>query len=95
MNYRLSQKAEQDLLDIRKYTIKNYGKKQAKNYLKKIKEKLEFISNNPEAGILREETVINYSSINVEKHVIFYKKTKGFIAIARILHQKMDVKTYI
>jgi toxin ParE1/3/4 len=48
--YKLRQTAIDDLREIGKYTLENYGKTQRDKYLDGLKERFELLSNNPNFG---------------------------------------------
>jgi len=50
MKYRLSRKAEEDLLEIWLYTLETWPKVQADRYLNLIFDEIEFLSINPKTG---------------------------------------------
>lgn len=89
--------AEEDLIAITEYTIKNWGIRQADKYNLDIENTYQIIKENP-FNLLsksRENILNNLRSINVGKHAIFYRiiddKT---IEILRILHLSMDFKRH-
>ncbi len=90
-DYRLTPTAKSDLLEIWKYTIKNWGGKQAEKYLLDIETKLEQLAANPELGRQRPEISPGYNSFPVKKHIIFYLHSGNHIDIIGVLHKKMDI----
>jgi toxin ParE1/3/4 len=89
--YRLAKAAQDDLREIRDYTRISWGDKQARHYLSEIKECFETLVKNPELGKSRDEVREGLRSINVGRHVIFYRVGDSAIEVARILHGRMDV----
>ena len=53
--YILAPEAKQDLADIKRYLTREAGARVAKSTLKKIKDAIVFLGNNPGAGHLRED----------------------------------------
>ncbi len=80
------------MLAIWKYTIENWGEKQAEKYLLEIETKLEQLAANPELGKQRPEINPGYNSFPVEKHIIYYLHSGDSIDIIGILHGRMDMK---
>ncbi len=95
--YRISKKAERDLLDIWQYTLDNWSKEQANKYLKAILETFEQIGKTPfEIGRSCDYIRIGYRKQKVGKHIIFYKiSNTNIVLISRILHEKMDFERHI
>ena len=89
-----TKKAKIDLEEIWEYTYETWSEKQAdKNYNELIK-KCHEIKKDFEQG--RDYSILfpNLKGYKVSKHIIFYRLLeKGkTIEIARILHEKMDLK---
>jgi toxin ParE1/3/4 len=89
--YRLAKAAQDDLKEIKNYTLITWDGKQAQHYLSEIKDCLETLVINPKLGKSRDEICIGIRSIGVGRHVIFYRVGKTDIEVARILHGRMDV----
>jgi len=87
--FKVSDKANNDLFEIGYYTQNKFGIKQRNKYLDSIAEKFQYLSNEPELGSLRDKIRKNYYSYIVGKHTIFYKKYSYGIRIIRVLHQSM------
>lgn len=90
-DYRLTPAAKSDLIDIWNYTVNTWGEVQAEKYLLEIQTALEHLAANPEIGKQRPEIAIGYYSFPVEKHMIFYLCSNGFIDIIAVLHGRMDI----
>jgi toxin ParE1/3/4 len=87
----LSRLARADLEDIRRYTIKTWGRAQWLVYYRKLVQGFEFIARNADAGRDRSLFAPGMRSLNCEKHVIFYQRldaAKGAPVVLRIVHQK-------
>jgi toxin ParE1/3/4 len=92
-NYRISEKAVEDLENIWLYTLNKWSKEQADRYYRLIINEIEFIAENFMSGKSAENIRKGYRSSVVKSHLIFYKKaSNGVVEIIRILHQRMDVK---
>ena len=93
VDYVLSNRAKNDLIDIWQYTFNRWSRKQADFYTRKLLDACAFISTAPEfVGISYEQVLSGYKAFLVGKHLIFYKILNGKVFIARILHQRMDVE---
>ncbi|WP_435139267.1 type II toxin-antitoxin system RelE/ParE family toxin [Formosa sp. A9] len=94
--YKLTNKAVEDLTSIWEYTTDKWSEKQADKYFEMLLENCQEIADNPNAGK-------NYTGIKNElfgvkskRHIIFYRKSVNEpIEITRILHERMDLKNRI
>lgn len=93
-DYRLSKAAENDLLQIREYTLEKWGKEQVKLYLTELATEFKQLSLAPAMGRLRAEIDDSVRSFQVRQHIIFYRQTKTGIEIARVLHETMDLERH-
>jgi len=90
-----SKKAERDLINIAKYTIKNFGKKQSESYKADILFCLNRLVKNPEIGRSANHFRPNLKRYNFKMHSIFYETQKNGIFIVRVLGQKMDFRRHL
>lgn len=91
MSYRLSPSAERDLFDIWDYTITTWGEQQAERYLQRLDARFMSLAEEPSRGKLRTDILPDYYSYHEGRHIIFYTIHDSEIAIARILHERMDL----
>ena len=92
--YLLSESAQQDIISIRDYTMKTWGKEQAGKYLTQLKQRLEWLAENPALGSRRDEIKEGYISFPEGRHVIFYRSAEGGIEVMGIVHQSEDIDTH-
>jgi toxin ParE1/3/4 len=93
--YILSPQAEQSLIQISDYTLKNYGESQRKKYLKQLRDKMRLASKNPDGGQKRDDIKAGYYSIRAEKHYIYYRDGNIHIEIIDVLHQSMEPRLHL
>ena len=95
VNYNYSFEARDDLKEIYKYTLINFGIKQAKDYMAKITGNLILVANKTLQG--RNADILKHGLRKIESgsHVIFYLQKANYIFVVRVLHQSMDVKQHI
>lgn len=93
--YKLSKKAEHDLIAIWNYTFDQWGETQADDYLQTIQSAIRLLVENPQMGKSREALRMAYRSHYQNKHVIFYRPTHYGIRVVRILHQSMDSERHL
>lgn len=93
MTYELTAVARQDIRDINRYTVKQWGKKKAIAYISALYERFDWLGANPHFGKKRTDIKKRLMSYQEGSHVIFYRiDAQGRVAILRILHQRMDFK---
>ena len=91
--YRISKQAINDLNNIWIFTFEKWSKEQADRYYDLIIQEIEYIADNFAAGKSAENFRKNYRVTGIKSHLIFYRKVQNdIVEIARILHQRMDVK---
>lgn len=91
MKYRLSKSAANDLAEIWDYTAQTWGDAQAERYLNKLESRFLDLAAEPSKGRVRADIDLGYLSYRQGKHLIFYRAFENGIAIARILHERMDI----
>jgi len=90
--YRLSNKAEQDLLSIGRYTLKHWGVRQRNFYIQQLDACFSHLAENPMVGTTCDFIAGGYRKLPQGRHVIFYKQSQtGIVEIMRILHKSMDI----
>ena len=90
-SYHLSPEAKKDLLNIRAYILKKWGKQQAQKYIDALEKRCDELAQSPHMGLERPEIKPGYRSIAGGKHVIFYRVGDSGIEILRIPHGRMDI----
>jgi toxin ParE1/3/4 len=93
-NYRLSRAAQEDLWQIKSYSLTTWGKKQTQNYLATIESTLEKLTLSPKSGKNRDDLMVGLRSFCVKQHVIFYRCNQEELEVIRILHGRMDIPAY-
>ena len=95
-NYKLTKKAAGDLRKIWNYTVDTWSENQADLYYRMLLDYCQKIAD----GKVKGKTYVGIYSgllgIKSGKHVIFYRQmTKDRVEIARILHDRMDLRRRI
>lgn len=83
MAYRLTLRAERDLMDIYRYTLVTFGEGQAEKYLRELDGVFGLLSQYPDMG--KQFDGVTHQFVH-GKHVILYRSQSGLIVIGRILH---------
>ena len=95
-NYKLTNKAVEDLEDIWEYTIEMWSERQAEKYYSMLVDSFEEIAYKPAIGKTYSEITENLLGFKAGKHIIFYRTiNKNYVEITRILHEQMDLKNRI
>ncbi len=98
MTITLSNRAQNDLDEIREYTVKQWGREQWLKYYRGLVSAFEVIAENPEKGRARNLFYPDMRSVNYERHVVFYKRIKANDnepVILRIVHQKRNMPVLV
>lgn len=94
--YKLTNKAVEDLTEIWNYTFDKWSEKQADRYYNMLLDNCQDIANNPDLGKNYEGIANELLGLKVNRHIIFYRKRINKpIEITRILHERMDLKNRI
>lgn len=94
MSIKLSDLALQDLEEVRRYTLKHWGREQWLRYYRGLVSAFEQIEQFPQLGRPRDLFLQGMRSVNYEKHIIFYAPIRaagGAIVVLRILHQQQHL----
>jgi toxin ParE1/3/4 len=87
--FRLTRRAEADLLSLGAYTLRTWGKTQAIRYLHELEACCQALAKNPDLGRKCDEVRPGLRRMEHGRHVVFYRKERGGILVSRILHQRM------
>lgn len=94
-NYQLTNKADDDLVQIYGYGIENFGLIHAQTYLASLADRFEYLANQPEFGRTADELFPGLRRSAIEKHVIFYVMEDDGILIVRVLREEMDFARHL
>ncbi|MCR4379066.1 MAG: type II toxin-antitoxin system RelE/ParE family toxin [Rhodospirillales bacterium] len=86
--YRLSHAAESDLLEIARYTVRQFGQIQAKTYRDGFAECFALIAKNPKMGREQDHIRLGLRRHDHKSHAIYYIETDAGVLIVRILHER-------
>jgi len=92
-NFRVTNKAVEDLTNIWNYTFDNWSDSQADIYYLLLIENCKEIASNPELGKNYTGISKNLKGLRAGQHIIFFRKIEeNSVEIIRILHEQMDLK---
>lgn len=89
--FRVTPRAFEDLKNIGRYTLTQWGRNQRDAYLRGLDARFAWLAQNPALGRARDEIAGGYRSYPHESHIIFYVVRNGGIDIIGLLHQAMDI----
>jgi len=93
-NYKIREKALEDLESIWLYTLDTWSEEQANHYLNLIFQEIELISSNKQSGISIQKVREGYFYTKVKSHLIFYI-ISDTVEVVRVLNQKMDLGKHL
>lgn len=94
--YKLTNKAVEDLPKIWDYTFEVWTEKQADKYYHELISSCQEIAENPKLGKNYDGISKQLLGIKANRHIIFYRTlNKDYVEITRILHDRMDLKIRI
>ena len=91
----LAPKAQQDFIDILRYTGEKWGPNQLLVYRGKLDDALQAISASPRTGHSRIDLPPTHLAYPVGSHVIVYRVYADSVGIVRILHQRMSLGRHV
>ncbi len=93
-SFRITPRAFEDLKNIGRYTLRQWGRDQRDVYLRELDARFAWLARHPLSGRKREEVAPGYRSFPHEAHIIFYLIREGGIEIIGLPHQAMDIPGY-
>lgn len=93
--YRLTEKAAEDLNSIYIYTFQKFGELKADSYLMGLNEKLTELANNPELAVAVDDIREGYRKALYQMHAVYFLKQNSSILVVRVLHQQMKPSLHI
>jgi toxin ParE1/3/4 len=92
--FKITPRARDDLINIGRYTERQWGKSQRNAYLHDFEERFRWLAENPRLGKHRSDVTEGYYSYPQGQHVIFYLIGQGGIEVIGIPHKEMDIVSY-
>jgi toxin ParE1/3/4 len=87
--------AAQDIDRLLDDSLRKFGADQTEKYFESLRECLNMLSNNPQAGTGVDQIRQGYRYFPHESHVIFYQQSEFGIFVVRILHKRMDALSWL
>lgn len=92
--YRITPRAFEDIKNIGRYTLRQWGRSQRDIYLRGLDARFTWLAENPQAGRRRDEIALGYRSFAHEAHIVFYLISDDAIDIIGVPHQAMDIPSH-
>jgi toxin ParE1/3/4 len=94
--FKLTNKAVEDLSKIWDYTFEVWSENQADKYYEMLISSCQEIADNPLLGKNYDGITQNLFGMRTNRHIIFYRTlNESYVEITRILHERMDLKKRI
>ena len=87
--------ARADLKGIWRYSYEHWGAEQADRYLVALEAGILKLALNPLLGKARDYIRPGYRSIQIARHVVYYRKRGAIIEIVRVLHERMEPGSHL
>lgn len=91
----ISNRAENDLREIWRWSFEQFGEAQADHCLEELDSEIRACGSDPEDGKERDDVRPGYRSKLVRKHVVFYTFSDDAVLIQRVRHGSMDPPRHI
>jgi toxin ParE1/3/4 len=88
-SYQLTPDAQADLIEIRRYTLTQWGASQSQKYLSDLRKTLKLLAATPTLGKSRPEITAGAFSFPYISHVIYYLHEGETIWVFAVLHKRM------
>ncbi|MCI5046004.1 MAG: type II toxin-antitoxin system RelE/ParE family toxin [Aquisalinus sp.] len=93
--YSLSQKADNDLASLLRYSYQEYGEERTDNYLMGLMEAFDSIGNFPNLGGDASYIRSGLRKYVSQRHTIYYRRQEDGARIIRILGPGQDAETHL
>jgi toxin ParE1/3/4 len=90
VSFRLSTRADADILEIVAYTVKRFGIEQGRRYHDGLKRTFQVLAEHPAKGRAADDIAPGLRRWNYQSHVVFFRLDRDGVVIVRVLHQAMD-----
>jgi toxin ParE1/3/4 len=88
-NYHFTPDAQSDLIEIRRFTLQQWGSAQSLKYLSELRKTIRLLAETPSLGKSRPEVGTNVLSFPYVSHVIYYVMHEQQLVIFGVLHKRM------
>jgi len=92
MRFVVTDPARDDLKEIGRYGRRTWGAEQSRAYLRLIIKVFAQVMIHPGRGRRQEHLSADLRRLNVREHAVFYATRGEDVVIARVLHQRADIR---
>lgn len=89
LQYDISVDAKSDIAEIKRYTLKVWGKEQWQLYSNQLRKTMLMLAKNSHSGIFCKEIRSDFYRFPLKNHSIYFKRSGGRITIVRVLQNSM------
>jgi toxin ParE1/3/4 len=93
--YRLTDRARVDLLDIYDFTEGKFGAYQAEAYYAGLVRSFGLLADFPRIGQTVDELALGYRRFRFQSHLIFYTVQPDHVEIRGIVHSDQDIRPHL
>ncbi len=93
--YRLSERAAQDIADIHAYSTANWGEEKADEYAQAIYLALEQLAANPNQNTSRNRRSAPFRMAAIRQYFILYEIVDDEVIVLTIMHQTRNVEKHV
>jgi toxin ParE1/3/4 len=87
--YRLTPDAQTDLIEIRRFAVKQWGTAQSQKYLLELRQTIRLLAETPSLGKSRPDVRSSVLSFPHASHVIYYVVHEQQLIVFGVLHKRM------
>ncbi len=91
----ISSKAKSEIIDIRTFSLINWGQQQADKYVYEMHNTLALLQRNPLIGLTHDDLAGEIYSFPHASHVIYYQFDTEVLYLMAVLHKSMLPKNYL
>ncbi len=91
-DFRLSERAVRDLIEIYDYTERAFGVYQAEAYHAGLERTFDLLASFPRIGRVTVDMALGVRRFRFQAHNVFYTEQANFILIRAVLHQAREIK---
>lgn len=83
--------ARKDIKGIWRYTKKEWGVKQADNYVQELGQSIQRLAQTPKTGLSIYDVYEGCRVFRYRRHIVIYSVTNTSLVVQRVLHERMDI----
>jgi len=95
VNYRLTPDAQSDLIDIRRFTLKQWGGVQSQRYLSELRQTIQLLTETPSLGKQRPAVGSGVLSFPYVSHIIYYVVSEQQLVVFGVLNKRMVPQNHL